>query len=221
VVAVAIREPPIQRNRAARRHLSPGAVLKALGIALLVGVADGYFGYIIESPGTSLAGHCLLVAVVAASVAAAGWWVSRKRNRWFASVFVGTMAAVGVLVVWWTWAFAMPAAMTWDTQATPRAVASLTGIGTDKSVCSNVETGSVGPLDAPYRQCSINGPPGSTVYYYAMSGSTLAGPYRGLIFSYAPSDTFNDECVRHLVGHWYAFTGDPSGRTGYTCIGGP
>ena len=190
-------------------------------MALLVGLGDSYLGYVIESPGTSLAGHCLLVAVVAAIVAAAGWWVSRKRYRLFASVFVGAMAMIGILVVWWTWAFAMPAAMTWDTQATPRAVASLTGIWTDKSVCSNVESGSVGPLSAPYRQCSINGPPGSTVYYYAMSGSTLADPYRGSVFSYAPTNTFNDECARHLVGHWYAFTGDPSGGLGYACIGGP
>ena len=127
----------------------PGRHLMALGIALLVGLGDGYLGYVIESPGTSLAGHCLLVAVVAAAVAVVGWWVSRKHYRLFPSVFVGAMAMVGILVVWWTWAFAMPAAMTWDTQATPRAVASLTGVGTDKSVCINVVSGSAGPSVRP------------------------------------------------------------------------
>ena len=72
---------------------------------------------------------------------------------------VGTVL-LGVAAVWWTWAFAMPAAMRWDASATPRALAALRGIGDDKSVCRNVMTGAIGPLRAPFRQCAINGPPG-------------------------------------------------------------
>jgi hypothetical protein len=70
------------------------------GFAILIGVADAYLAFVIESPGTSLVGDCLLVSFVAASVATAGWWILRRRLRAVARVFVGSMTVVGVLAVW-------------------------------------------------------------------------------------------------------------------------
>jgi hypothetical protein len=190
--------------------------------AVLLGFLKGYVGYILVAPGQSLIESCVFVSLIALVGLGLGWRVLRKLdNRASLHVFAIISVLVSTSAIWWTWAFAMPAAMSWDSSATPRAVAALKGIGLEKSTCINVTTGSIGPLNAPYRQCAINGPPGSMVSYDAEAGSTVVTPYRGLIFSYAPASSFSDECDRHLVGHWYAFTSDPSGMTGYTCNPGP
>src|SRR6202041_83078 len=133
-------------------------VLTALAVAVLVGLGDGYLAYRIESPGTSLAGHCLLIALIAGVATNAGWWFWRKRNRRVAWFFAVTMGVVGVLALWWAWAFAMPAAMAWDSHATADARAALDGLPPDKSVCVEFRTGSIGPLNAPYTRCAIAGP---------------------------------------------------------------
>ena len=188
----------------------------ALGIALLVGLADGYLPYVIESPGTSLVGHCLLVAAVAVVVAAAGWWAFRKRNRSVAWIFVGAMVSIGILDVWWAWAFAMPAAMAWDSHATADAQSALRGLPPNKSVCVKFDHGSIGPLDAPYTRCAISGPPTPTVEYSA----TGSDPSRGLFFVEGPSGYVAGYSTRHLVFGWYAYTLNPSSITGYTFVPG-
>ena len=208
---------------------TPTAPLRALPVLLLIagalvfGAVDGYLAYITESPGTSLAGHCLLVASIAVVVAAVGWRLLRSKNHKIRLVFAVSFLAAGFLATWWAWSFAMPAAMSWDSSATPRALGALKGIGVDRSVCVNVTSGSIGPLHAPYRQCAVIGGTGSLVEFTAQSQGNKAdvSPYRGLIFSDQPESTFSDECTRHLVGEWYAYTADPSGMTGYTCHQGP
>ncbi len=196
------------------------AVLLALLVgALLFGALDGYIAYRIESPGTSLAGHCLLVAVIAIVAAAIGWRLFRSRSRKFRATFTTSILIAGLLATWWAWAFAMPAAMSWDTHATPRAFEALKGIGVERSVCVIVTRGSIGPLHAPYQQCAINGRPGSQVQFTARSEGAKSdvSPDRGLIFTEAATNTLSGLCTRHLVGDWYAFTADPSGKAGYTC----
>jgi hypothetical protein len=191
------------------------AVLGAIAVAVLVGVLDGYLAFVIESPGTSLAGNCLLVACVALLVTGVGWRLLRSKGRRLRRTFVVSMLAFGLLATWWAWAFAMPAAMAWDSHATPDALTALRGIPPEKTVCIQVTSGAIGPLSAPYERCALAGPPGSFVEYSAPSSSG-----RGLIFNEGPPP--NDECVRHLVGNWYGYTGDPSGMTGYAqCRGGP
>lgn len=216
MVAVTIREAPSQWRRSAQQRPRLGGVLIALGIAFLVALADGYIAFVIESPGTSLAGHCLLVAAVAAFVAAAGWWVSRQRNRSVAWIFGGAMVLIGMLVVWWAWAFAMPAAMAWDSHATTDAQSALRGLPPDKSVCVQFDHGSIGPLSAPYTRCAIIGPPAPTVEYSA----TAADPGRGLFFVDGRAGDVAGFSTRHLVGGWYAYTQDPAGVTGYTFVPG-
>jgi hypothetical protein len=198
-------------------------VLLALLIgALVFGALDGYVAYVIESPGTSLAGHCLLVAVIAVAAASLGWSLFRSKSRRFRITFTTSILIAGLLATWWSWAFAMPAAMSWDTHATPRALEALKGIGVERSVCVIVTTGSIGPLHAPYQQCAINGQPGSQIQFTARSGGGKSdvSPARGLIFTETAANTLSDLCTRHLVGDWYAFTADPSGKAGYSCRGG-
>ena len=200
-------------------HYSMGwPVAFAIGAALVLGAADGYLAVIMESPGSSLAGSCLFVALVALAAGLMGWWRLKRRNKHLAQVFLISMIISGILATWWAWAFAMPASMAWDSSATPSALEALEGIAPDHSVCVKVTSGSIGPLDAPYERCAIVAPPGATVSYYA--GSTANSPARGLIFFHGARLVGTDQFVRHLVGDWYAFTEDPSGMLGYSFMGG-
>lgn len=208
----------MERDRATGRQFGAVAVLASLFVAVLIGVGDGYLAYVIESPGTSLAGPCLLVAVVAGIAAVAGWRLWRKHNRSVARLCVATMCVIGALAVWWAWAFAMPAAMAWDSSATPNALAALRGLEPEHSVCEKVLSGSIGPLDAPYERCAVVGPPGATVTYSA--GRASNSPDRGLVFFEGSGIVGTDQFVRHLAGDWYAFSGDSSGILGYSFTGG-
>ena len=194
----------------------------AVAAAVLLGVFEGFVGFVCVAPGSSLATTCALVTAIGLIGLGLGWvvFVWRKGQRSAFRVFAVSTVVLSAVAVWWTWAFALPAAVQWDTSATPRAQAALRGIGDDKSVCTDVRSGSIGPLPAPYQRCAINGPPGSTVEYLVLSGDQPLSPYRGLIYSDAPETTFSDECTRHLVGAWYAFTSDPAGLIGYSCRGG-
>jgi hypothetical protein len=188
-------------------------------ITLVVGLALGYLAYVDESPGDTPAAAGALVALLVALVIAGGWWLLQRRNRGLVRTFVVSMVVVGVLVVWWAWAFAMPLAMAWDSGATADALGALRGISPDQSVCVTVTSGSIGPLTAPYERCALDGPPGAEVTYFA--GGSDNGLARGLIFFDGPLRGGADQFVRHLVGGWYAFTQDSSGALGYTFTGGP
>jgi hypothetical protein len=189
--------------------------------AVFLGVFEGFIGFVCVAPGSSLVTTCAVVTAIGLIGLGLGWvtlW--RKGHRSAFRVFALGTVALSTVAVWWTWAFALPAALQWDASATPRAQAALRGIGSDKSICTDVRSGSIGPLPAPYQRCAISGPPGSTVQYSVLSGEQPLSPYRGLIYSDAPASTFSDECTRHLVGEWYAFSSDPAGLIGYSCRGG-
>jgi hypothetical protein len=217
----AVQMQVIESRAAESGPRSRGPAMLAGAAAVVFGVFEGFVGFVCAAPGSSLATTCALVAALGLVGLGLGWAVLWRRGHrdGFRVFAVGTVA-LSIAAVWWTWAFALPAALQWDTSATPRAQTALRGIGDDKSVCTNVLSGSIGPLAAPYQQCAINGPPGSTVEYLVLSGDRPLSPYRGLIFSEAPESTFSDECTRHLVGDWYAFSGDPAGLIGYSCRGG-
>ncbi|MFZ0248580.1 MAG: hypothetical protein WAL61_01445 [Acidimicrobiales bacterium] len=116
-------------------------------------------------------------------------------------------------VVWWSWAFAMPAAMSMDHQATHEALTALAAApGTGKQVCVTVCHGSIGRLDAPYSRCAWPGPPAPTVTYFARTHS----PSGLVLMPHGTACDIGEPAVRHLVGSWYAFTGSPTGTLGYT-----
>jgi hypothetical protein len=193
----------------------------ALGTALLVlfaGSALGYVAYSVESPGISPAGTCALCLFAVVVLAVVGWLYYKQRNRTLGRFFVVAMSAVGLLVIWWAWAFAMPAAMAWDTTATPNALTALRNLAPQHSVCKEVTRGSVGPLTAPYERCAVVGPPGAQVEYLA--GDSRNSPVRGLLYFDGSRLVGSGQFVRHLVGNWYAFTQDASGALGYSFTGG-
>jgi hypothetical protein len=67
--------------------------------------------------------------------------------------------------------------------------------------CSDVTSGAIGPLQAPYRVCTISTAEGHIVSYGAMTGSTR----HGISFTDRGSETFLDECYEHLTGQWWAW----------------
>jgi len=175
---------------------------------------DGYFAFTTDSPGASLAGHCLLVAGIALVVAGIGWSFLCTKGTTVRRVFFVSMLVVGFLATWWAWAFAMPAAMAWDSGATPNALAAMRDAPEGKTGCVQVSSGSVGPLSAPYQRCASTY---GVEYYASASDPGTAG---GLLFQQGTTLP-PDQCLRHLVGNWYAFTEDPAGATGYAqCEGG-
>jgi hypothetical protein len=205
---------PKPGDRQTGRSVAPAALLA--GAALLLGAAGAYIAFATEAPGASLAAVCTLMAGIGALMALGGWLLLRRRNRLAARTFPACMAVVTAGVVWWSWAFAMPAAMSLDRGATRDALAALAATsatsGTGKQICVTVEHGSIGPLDAPYSRCAWSGAPVPTVTYFAKARTP-----RGLVFM--PHGTVCDigePSVRHLVGSWYAFTGSPTGTLGYT-----
>jgi len=213
---------PVVEDRSGRQ-VGKGAIAALSAVA--IGFVAGYVGWTLVTPGASLVLTSIIVAAISLVGLLVGWrWLRSPGDRTTRRLFVTAGAVSGIAAVWWTYAFAMPAAMAWDTAATPQAQHALIGVPVDKTQCIAVMRGSVGPLRAPYSRCATSASlASSVVYYYAMSGPrTDADPYRGLVFTEGPASGLLDECVRHLTGGWYAFTADPSGLTGYNqCLGGP
>lgn len=212
VTPVSIQPAPASLDVTASRRLfwlTIGTVL----LVILLGMVLGYLAYVVESPGISPAGACALCAFAVVVLAVVGW-LYLKRNQTLGRFFVLAMTVVGLLVVWWAWAFAMPAAMAWDAAATPNALAALRNLPPEHSVCKQFESGSVGPLTAPYERCAVTGAPDAQVEYFA--GSTRNSPVRGLLFFEGSQVVGSGQFVRHLVGDWYAFTEDSSGALGYS-----
>jgi hypothetical protein len=131
----------------------------------------------------------------------------------------------------WTFEFDLPITIEWS-NATAQAQDALSLVqrsprndhGTvPPHPCVVHTAGSVGPLSAPYRECTIWTPIGHLVEFIA-SGLGAQG---GLVYTDRPSASFEDECARHLIGRWWMFApstdsnGDPgSCYIGYTFAGG-
>jgi hypothetical protein len=209
----------LPREVAVRRHQYP----KALNLVLLFSVTFGlgYLGWILPGAGGSLAIPTLIVFGIGCSVAV-GWWIVVRHWAGVVSVI-----AITIATSLWTFAFSLPASLTWGSDATVRAQTALARLdsspkvnGTVQPQCSDVETGSVGPIAAPYRQCAVFTPAGHSVFFLAAGQTT-----RGLGYTDRASATFLDECIRHLVGGWWMFTADASGEgncpIGYHFHGGP
>jgi hypothetical protein len=207
------------------RRIGARGLLVALPVLLVL----GYLGWVLPSPGGSLLVPTAVVAAAGAAVAFVSWVVAcfrpAWRNLW---AFAVAVVACTALAAVWTFEFSLPVAMAWDTGATPSAQrtllqaqhAPINAGGVPYLPCSTVETGSIGPLPAPYRVCAISSPEGHFVIYTAVGTS----PVRGVAYTDVGAATFPDECSRHLVGPWWMFVGGASGSGcpfGYRFHGGP
>jgi hypothetical protein len=81
--------------------------------------------------------------------------------------------------------------------------------------CSDVRSGAVGPLRAPYKVCAISTAEGHIVLYIAMSGSTM----HGISFTDRGSGTFLDQCYKHLTGQWWAWQAANLNEPASPCTG--
>jgi hypothetical protein len=191
-----------------RLHL-PLALTAA--IVMLVAIVLGYLGWVLPSPGGSLVVPTLIVFGIGCAAGIACWIIA---GSWVTAVAV---VGVTVLASVWTFSFSLPASVAWDSNATSQAQTALQQLassprnqyGVPLRPCSTRTTGSVGPIGAPYRQCSVSTPEGHFVIFTA---GGLTG--RGLGYTDVGAATFPDQCSRHLTGEWWMFTRDSSGTSG-------
>lgn len=181
------------------------------------GVGLGVLGTRLVTPGQSLAAPTAWVAGIGGVVVLASWVVASFRvGRQAGWIFAVSVAVVTVLASIWTFEFALPTAIQWSNAATQAQNAlssmqhsSLNHNGTvPAQPCVVHETGSVGPLAAPYRECAIWTPVSHLISFIADG----PGSQGGLVYTKRPSTSFEDQCVRHLVGDWWMFA--PSTNAG-------
>jgi hypothetical protein len=205
----------------------------AAGAAVVIGIALGLLGTVLVAPGQSLAVPTAIVGAVGGGIVLVSWVVASFRARrqagWVLAVGV---AVVTVLACLWTFEFALPAAIEWS-NATAQAQdtfnrlqhSSQNSHGTlPPQPCTVHDSGSIGPLTAPYKECAVWTPEGHALTFVS-TGQNTSG---GLVYTDRPSAFFADECERHLIGNWWMFApstvsnGDPgSCYYGYEFHGGP
>jgi len=205
----------------------------AAGADAAIGIALGVLGTVLVTPGQSLAVPTAIVAAVGGGMVLVSWVVASFRVRRQAGWVLAVGAAiVTVLACLWTFQFALPAAIEWSS-ATAQAQQTFATLqrsaqhshGTlPPQRCIVHDSGSVGPLTAPYRECAIWTPEGHALTFLS-SGPSSSG---GLVYTDRPSAFFADECERHLIGNWWMFAastvsnGSPgSCYYGYQFHGGP
>ena len=189
-------------------HL-PVAVTSAIVALVAIGLA--YLGWVLPSPGGSLVVPTSVVLGIGCAAGIACWIIT---GRWATTAAV---LGVTVLAAVWTFSFSLPARIAWDSNATSQAQTALQHLassprnpyGVPLRPCSTMGTGSVGPIDAPYRECAVSTPEGHFVIFTA---AELTG--RGLGYTDIGAATFPDECSRHLTGEWWMFTRESSGTGG-------
>lgn len=224
MVLAATEDPIVAIDSVEKRHsLTAIALVSAIAIAVAFGFVEVSVGATRAVPGSSILLPTIVVALIALACLGLGSLVvGMFRVRAATLVFVVVSSLIGFGATWWAYAFSWPAAMALDSHATSQALAALTVVPVNDTQCVNIMTGAIGPLKAPYQRCTTNSPhPGSVVFYDALVGGAVASPASGLVFNEGPVSDLSDQCVRHLVGDWYAFTSDPNGLAGYSqCNGG-
>lgn len=203
-----VDDPKAAHPRHPRRRPSWPVTVGALAT---LGLILGVLGWLLPSPGRSLAVPTLIVLATGCAAVLIYWFgVSRSGRHldWKVAVAILGIAVVASI---WTFAFSLPASLVWNSGATLQARAAIarpnrpTKNPADESYlpCSVVRSAPIGPLDAPYQVCVGSDKDVSFV--------TLGRPYRGLAYTHDGAKTFPDECSRHLIGMWWMFVEDTSG----------
>lgn len=222
--------PAVRRSArpASRKSRFVAAVAGAL-----VGVALGCLGWFLPSPGGSLVTPTLVVGGVGAAIAVLGaLFAFLAPRRVEPAVFACTVLLVTLMASAWTFQLSLPARMALDSSATQRAGAIFSEVNhadveltMPNEPCTDITTGSIGPLDAPYRACTWSAGRDHGVTFTKLDPSSKVS--RGISFTDLGPPTFLDECYRHLVGPWYMFrSADLAGSSplcpvGYEFHGGP
>jgi len=203
----------------------------AVGAAILVGLVLGYLGWSLPVLGGSLVIPTLIVFAIGAVIAAgASILLLARPYRRDLRVFTLAVVAFTLVASVWTFQFSLAASVAWDSGATHQAQLALAQVsrgpknanGVPLNPCLNISTGSIGPLNSPYRECAISTREGHFVLFSAI-GVT---PFRGLGYTDVGAATFPDECSKHLIGEWWMFVAFPNKGLGpcpigYQAHGGP
>jgi hypothetical protein len=191
-------------------------LLTAIVVAIVVGVALGYLGWTLPSVGSSLLVPTVIV-FGAGAVATTVSWIVAAFGRWRRQLRVFSVLVISFTVVAsiWTFEFALPASLAWNPGATHTAQTVLLQLrdapGFSHGVapypgCTEVTTGSIGPLEAPYSECPLWTNVGHSV--------SFRGDRGGLTYTDSSATTFEDQCIRHLVGEWWMYTPESNGLGG-------
>jgi len=189
--------------------------------AAAVGLVLGYLGLVLPAPGDSLIIPTGIVAGVGTGIAVGGaillavGGTSRQSG-----LFAGLVLLFAGLTSVWTLEWSLPAQMAWDRSATTQAQKALrqvqhgpkNALGVSLHPCRIIQTGSIGPVSAPYRQCATSTFAGSLVFF-----SPIGTTGQGLAYTNIGSATFEDQCYRHLFGAWWAFNGGDLSNPGSPC----
>ena len=210
-----------QEEAAPEKRKAPGALAAVL--LILTALALGYLGWVLPSAGGSLAVPTLIVFGAGIIATGAWWFVTHDPIVVMLTVVIALAGSI------WTFGFSIPASLTWGSDATSQAQAILSRLGSSPENvngvvpnhgCSIMKSGSVGLIDAPYRECPTFTPEGHFVIF-----TSVGDTGRGLGYTDRGADTFLDECNRHLVGKWWMFTAETSDLggcpIGYQFHGGP
>lgn len=176
-----------------------------LGVVMtfIIDCIAGVVAWHLVSPGQTLIGPLLIVAMILAGPTI-GWWfylrsLPTSKTRRALSTYVAILLALPLL---WTYFGVLPASVGFDWSAATIAQAE---ISSSAGGCQVVTRGSIGLLRAPYKVCEINESSSSLVFFATLDG------YRG--YAYVGRNQglnwFPDECARHLEGHWWAYFSNP------------
>jgi hypothetical protein len=207
--------------------------LVAIALSVVVGIVLGYLGWVLPSPGGSLIVPTLIVLGVGLALAGCSWIVAcfapHRRGLWVFAVATGILTLFAAA---WTFWFSLPAAMWSDSGAVQQAQNALlklrqepTKNGVPINHCWRIETGTIGPLSAPYEACATStrvvGQPFVVVAFTSVESSRGCVDYTNV----GGGAAFYDSCYRHLVGPWWMTSLDRSGvgncPIGYRFHGGP
>jgi hypothetical protein len=195
--------------------------------AIVVGLALGYLGWVLPTPGGSVLIPTLVVAGVGVLVALVAGVFALHPHLRSLRVFCAGVLVLTIAASIWTYAFSLPASIAWDASATHQAQFVLARITAEpktvndipRQACWTLRQGSVGSLPAPYRACGVSTPEGHFVIFTALGRSE-----GGLGYTDRGAATFPDACSRHLTGKWWAFSTDTNGEggcpVGYRFLGG-
>ncbi len=214
--------PEVSKDRFAR-NLAHGNPL-ALVAAIIVGLILGYLGWIFPIPGGSVVGPSLEIlgigfAIVAAAIVA----IIFAPASWLPWLSTFLVAQFIVTIVMSVWAYGFPLKVAMAIQQ-PRADLAAEGylhslnhgnlqMNVPSTPCRVVNTGHIGPLEAPYQECAFSTAEGHFINFT----SAKPGTKGRLTYTDVELKTFADMCYRHLVGRWYTSTLPHLEQPGYPC----
>ena len=177
------------------------AFVAATIAALLV---TGSVSWRLVQPGETLLWPLAADLLISAFFSTACLVVLRRQNRRDGRDRVA-LTVVGLVVVsmLWTYFGVLPASVNFDSAA---ATVARHEVAQRTSGCRLVHKGSVGLLGAPYTICTNTAAGGSMVMF------ATPDLHRGYAYVSGRSSLnwFPDQCVRHLIGSWWAFYNVPA-----------